>query len=201
MDDVLKLVMLLQGLLPGFVTTIVFYWLAEAPKPSQFERVVQALICSGLIKLFVEGLMNLFLWIGQWWSISNWTSTVEALWSFSLAAAIGLMLAWFALNDKLYAFARTLKLTSRGSTLIQEWSWAFLEYRERFIVLNLLDGRRLMGFPRVWPSDPVKGFFIIEDPFWLEGKSMRSYDGVTSVIISNADILWVEFLNKPEEVV
>jgi hypothetical protein len=191
---------LLQTLLPGFVTTIIFYWLADAPKPGQFERVVQALICSGLIKLIVSGLMTLFLWLGQWWYIAEWSATIEAIWSTGLAVAIGLLLAWWAFNDTLYRQARNLKLTSRSSTLIQEWDFAFLKYKDRYVVLNLLDGRRLMGYPRTWPSDPIKGHFVIVDPFWLEGGEMRPYDGVTSVLIANSDVLWVEFLGPPEEV-
>lgn len=200
MDDPEKLLFLLQAISPGFVTTLIFYWLADVPKPNQFERVVQALICSGLIKLVVEGLMNLFLWVGQWWSIATWTKTDEVVWSTALAIGIGLSLAWFAFNDTLYARARRLRFTSRSSTLVQEWSWAFLNYRDRFIVLNLLDGRRLMGFPKAWPSDHVKGHFVIENPYWLEGGEMRPYDGITSVLIANADVVWVEFLDLAEDV-
>jgi len=188
-------VTLLQTLLPGFITTMIFYWLADAPKPNQFERVIQALICSGIIKLSVDGLMNFFLWMGQWWYVATWTSTVETIWTTGLAVAFGLSLAWFAYNDTLYRWMRHRRFTSRSSTLVQEWSWAFLNYQGRFVVLNLLDGRRLMGFPRAWPSDHEKGHFVIENPYWLEGDGMREYGGVTSVLIANADVLWVEFLD------
>lgn len=200
MDDPEKLLFLLQTISPGFVTTLIFYWLASVPKPPQFERVVQALICSGLIKLAVEGLKNLFLWIGQWWFISSWTSTVESLWSFALASCVGVALAWYAFNGKLYAWARKKKLTSRTSELIQEWDYAFLKYKDRYLVLNFLDGRRLMGYAISWPSDPINGHFMIVDPVWLESDGARPYDGVTSVLIANSDILWVEFLGPPEGV-
>ena len=46
----------LQALLSGFVATIIFYWLSDTAKPNQFERVIQALICTGVIKLLVDGL-------------------------------------------------------------------------------------------------------------------------------------------------
>jgi len=200
MDDPDKLLVLLQTISPGFVTTLIFYWLASVPKPSQFERVVQALICSGLIKLTVKGLMNLFLWIGQWWFISAWTTTVESLWSYVLAVGIGLALARFAFNGKLYKWAREKKLTSRTSELIQEWDFAFLKYKDQYLVLNFLDGRRLMGYAKSWPSNPLTGHFIIVDPVWLEEDGPRPYDGVTSVLIANSDVLWVEFLGPPEEV-
>jgi len=45
MDSFAKdFVTLLQYLLPGFVAAWVFYSFTSFPKPSQFERVVQALI-------------------------------------------------------------------------------------------------------------------------------------------------------------
>ncbi|NMX94289.1 MULTISPECIES: DUF6338 family protein [unclassified Pseudomonas] len=193
-------VTLLQALLPGFITTMIFYWLAQAPKPSQFERIVQALICSGIIKLIVEGLMMAFLWLGHWWSIGTWSATVETTWSMGLAIAIGLLLAWCAFHDTLYSWARSRGLTSRSSALIAEYEFSFLRYRDRAIVLNLLDGRRLLGFPKTWPSDPLTGHFLIESPHWLVEEEMRPCSGISVILIANSDVQWVEFLDQPEEV-
>ncbi|OWO67359.1 hypothetical protein B2J67_20175, partial [Vibrio cholerae] len=44
---------ILQYLLPGFVSAWVFYSLTSYPKPSQFERVVQALIFTIFIQAIV----------------------------------------------------------------------------------------------------------------------------------------------------
>ncbi len=57
-------VALLQYLLPGFVTAWVFYSFTSFPKPSQFERVVQALIFTIFIQVFVFITKKLFLLLG-----------------------------------------------------------------------------------------------------------------------------------------
>ena len=57
MDEIAGTLMpILQALLPGFLAMVVFYWLADAKKPGQFEQVIQALICTGLIKILVDGI-------------------------------------------------------------------------------------------------------------------------------------------------
>ncbi|SUP44184.1 Uncharacterised protein [Vibrio furnissii] len=47
------IITLLQYLLPGFVAAWMFYSLTSYPKPSQFERVVQALIFTIFIQAIV----------------------------------------------------------------------------------------------------------------------------------------------------
>ena len=57
-------VTLLQYLLPGFVAAWVFYGFTSFPKPSQFERVVQALIFTIFIQAFVFITKKIFLLLG-----------------------------------------------------------------------------------------------------------------------------------------
>jgi hypothetical protein len=193
-----QLVTLLQTLLPGFVTSIIFYWLATAPKPSQFERVIQALIGSGIISVLVEGLRIFFLWIGSWIAIGTWNTGVETFYSLLLATILGLLLARWAHTNFLYSIAQDCKLTSRSSVLISEWEFSFSKFRDRYVVLNLLDGRRLMGYPTARPADPVSGHYLIEDPYWL-GPNGEREAGVAAIMILNSDVHWVEFLQGPEE--
>ena len=74
---------ILKYLLPGFLTAWIFYAFTSYPKPSQFERVVQALIFT----IFVQGLTFVikfaFLFIGEkWHSFGTWTSVVGLTWSY-----------------------------------------------------------------------------------------------------------------------
>ncbi|WP_049273194.1 DUF6338 family protein [Pseudomonas putida] len=184
-----------QALLPGFVATMIFYWLAEAAKPTQFERIIQALVCSGLIKLLMPAVEAACLWVGQWKDFGYWSKDAEAIWPFGLAVIIGLLLARFAFKDTLYRLARFFRLTSRQSSPLVEWRSAFELGNKRAIVLNLLDGRRLMGFPTLWPSDAKAGHFLIDIPHWIDNGQIVPYTGVKYVLISNEDVLWVEFLD------
>ena len=191
-----ELMPILQALLPGFVMMIVFYWLADAKKPTQFEHVIQALICTGLIKFLVDGISVFAVWVGKWFVLGLWTENVAMAWSLVFAIVFGLGLAYLSQHDVLYKFARKVGLTSRAS--VGEWRYAFLRFPDRGVVLNFLDGRRLMGYPLAWPAEPEGGHFVMEFPTWLDGDKVIPQDGVTYLMVANADVQWVEFL-EPQE--
>ncbi|WP_237885745.1 DUF6338 family protein [Pseudomonas sp. PGPR40] len=139
-DLVTKIIPLVQTLIPGFITTMIFYWLAEAKKPGQFERTVQALIGTGVITMMVPGIEQLFKYIGDhWFLLGNWTPLVESAWGVGLAVILGLGLAYASNHDYLYGIARGLGLTSRAS--YPEWVYAFRKRAGKSVVLTLLDGR------------------------------------------------------------
>ncbi len=191
-----ELMPILQALLPGFVMMIVFYWLADAKKPTQFEHVIQALICTGLIKFLVDGISVFAVWVGKWFVLGLWTENVAMAWSLVFAIVFGLGLAYLSQHDVLYKFARKVGLTSRAS--VGEWRYAFLRFPDRGVVLNFLDGRRLMGYPLAWPAEPEGGHFVMEFPTWLDGDKVIPQDEVTYLMVANADVQWVEFL-EPQE--
>lgn len=193
MEDVAgKLLPVLQALLPGFLATVVFYWLADAKKPAQFEQVIQALICTASIKFIVDVIAGVALWAGQWHSFGTWTTNVATTWSLALAIILGLSLAYLSQHDLLYKLARRVGLTSRAS--VGEWRFAFLRFSDRGIVLNLKDGRRLMGYPYAWPAEPENGHFVMQYPTWIVGEDAKPQDGVSFLMVANTDVQWVEFL-------
>lgn len=183
---------ILQALLPGFLAMVVFYWLADAKKPGQFEQVIQALICTGLIKILVDGIAVIAAWIGRWGALGEWTENVATAWAVVLAIGFGLALAYFSRHDVLYKFARKVGLTAKAS--VGEWRYAFLRFPDRGVVLSLKDGRRLMGYPLAWPAEPESGHFVMEFPTWVVGDDLVPQDGVTYLLIANSDVQWVEFL-------
>ncbi|MGY8830108.1 MAG: DUF6338 family protein [Pseudomonadales bacterium] len=189
---------LVQLLIPGFITTIIFYWLSESPKPSQFERTVQALIGTGLISLFVSGVEWVLKYVGENYIVLGpWNSSAESSWAVGLAVFLGFGLAYVANHDHLYSVARKFGFTSRAS--YKEWIYAFRKFPGRAVVLNLLDGRRLFGYPTVWPTDPKDGHFLLEYPKWISDTSeFIECEGISFFLVSNADVYYVEILDKPE---
>ena len=185
-------------LIPGFITTTIFYWLADVKKPGQFERTVQALIGTGIITVIVAGISKALLWLGEnWVAIGLWTSNVESAWGIALAVCLGLGLSYASNHDYLYGVARQLGLTSRAS--YPEWVYAFRKRSGYSVVLTLLDGRRLFGYPQVWPTDPATGHFLITQPCWLdEQDEWIEMPGIESYLVSNSDVLMVEFLELQE---
>ena len=190
-------VSILQYLLPGFVSAWVFYGLTSYPKPSQFERVVQAMIFT----LFTQATLNIVEFtlksIGKFWSIARWSGSSNLIWSIVIALSMGLVFSYFANNDKLHKLLRKFNMTREGS-YPTEWFKAFLNVT--YVVLHLNDGRRLYGWPSEWPSVPTEGHFLIFRPAWLieEGEKLKEepIPGVENILINVNDVKWVEFLEK-----
>ncbi len=190
-------VTILKFLLPGFVAAWIFYSLTSYPKPSQFERVIQALIFT----IFIQALVTIFeyisLYLGQYKSFGSWDDSSSLVASIVVALMLGLFFSYFANNDKIHKYLRD-KGISRETSFPSEWFGAFLK-DVTFVVLHLHDERRLYGWPIEWPSEPTKGHFVIADPSWLdEGKELR-ITNVKNILIDVNDVKWVEFIDMTWE--
>ena len=190
----------LQYLLPGFVSAWVFYGLTSYPRPSQFERVVQAMIFT----LFTQATVNIvefnLKYLGNYWSLGKWTDKSSLFCSIVVAMLFGLIFSFFANNDKLYKSLRKMKITHEAS-FPSQWFKAFLNVT--YVVLHLNDGRRLYGWPSEWPSVPTEGHFLIFKPAWLVDHEKKIKEepilGIENILINVKDVKWVEFLEKTWE--
>lgn len=109
-----------------------------------------------LIQSLVVGLGALMLVTGErFFSVGFWDKKPEALWSAVIAVLLGFVSCHVASSDKLHSFLRKLKITTQTSYPC-EWYSAFSS-RPRFVVLHLLDDKRLYGWPIEWPSAPTRG--------------------------------------------
>lgn len=192
------LIAILEFLLPGFVAAWLFYSLTSYAKPSQFERVIQALIFTLFVQAIVVVLKFIFLKIGNFWAIGSWTDSASLIVSILVAIIFGVVFSNYANNDKIHSYLRSKELT-RETSFPSEWFGSFLK-NVTFVVLHLKDERRLYGWPIEWPSEPVKGHFVIADPSWLlEDGSEARIVGVSNILIDVQEIKWVEFLEKTWE--
>jgi len=182
-------------LMPGFIAANVFYYFSDHPKPVQFERVVQALILTTFIKLFVSTLAITLQWIGKFYSIGTWGPTVELAWSLFFSLTVGLLLCYCSNNDFIYRRMRRLGMTSRSS-YVNNWSFAFRQTPIMPVVLNLKDGRRLMGHPHVW-ADNQTDHFVLTRCAWIHADQIN-LDYMHSFLIGASEVVWVEFLKTNE---
>jgi len=136
-------VLLLTYLLPGFLAAWVFYGLTSHPKPSQFERVVQALIFTFIIQTLIPPSRWLLEQAGQVIAIRPWDRIAEGLCSLMLAIAFGTILAYCTNTDAIHKLFRKIGFSTRTSHP-SEWYYA-LSTKITFVVLHLIDGRRLYG--------------------------------------------------------
>ena len=192
------LVSLLRYLLPGFLTAWIFYGFTSYPKPSQFERIVQALIFTLIIQVLVLGVKAVCFYIGEFLLIGNWTSNSELITSVLTASLIGFIIASFANNDLFHRLVRKLKI-SKETSYASEW-YAVLSTNVTYIILHLNDERRIYGWPIEWPSEPNKGHFAIQQASWLSKKGKDTpMTGVETMLVKAEDVKWVEFMNKTWE--
>lgn len=189
-------VALLQYLAPGFVVAWVFYGLTSHTKPSQFERVVQALIFTVVVHAIVILERIVAEPVGKQLSLGEWSANSQLLASLVTALIVGLAMSACVNADAFHRWTRKLGISSRSAHPC-EWFGIFAEY-PRYVVLQLKDGARIYGWPKVWPSEYNKGHFFIT-------AAMRTVEGITQeldtldgVLIDVRDVSSVEFVKPPE---
>jgi hypothetical protein len=188
---------LLTYLLPGFTAAWLFYGLTSHPKPSQFERVVQALILTFVIQVILQPVKWLLLLVGGGIPLAPWGQGAELFTSLMLALLLGGFIAYFTNKDSFHKLLRRSGFTSRTSHP-SEWFCAFTEH-VTYVILHLRDGRRLYGWPKEWPIDPQQGQFYIQVPSWIDDDAnaidLPQLDGI---LVQVKDVEWVEFMRHEE---
>lgn len=187
-----QLVSVIYALLPGFLAAWIFYGLTAYPKKSPFERVIQALIFTGIVQATVFMLRGIFLFVGRSWCIGIWTNDVAFIWSILLGVLLGIAFAFLANTDWFHKLARFVGITNRTS-YTSEWFSAFNQDK-RYVVLHLEGGRRLYGWPYEWPDTPDVGHFVIVQPEWLLDDNQRvPVYSVDRMLVAAKDVEMVEF--------
>lgn len=186
-------------LLPGFLAAGIFYTLTAHPKSSEFERLIQALIFTAILRMLTicsRGVMHL---IGSLIVLGRWTEDVELVWSVVLSVPVGMTFAYLANSDWFHERLRRKGFTKRTS-YPSEWYGVFATER-RWVILNLADGRRLYGWPVEWPDQSDKGHFVLGQPEWLLANNERApLYRVAVFVVPASDVRMVEFLREDDEV-
>lgn len=192
-----ELVALLQYLAPGFLVAWVFFGLTSHNKPSQFERVVQALIFTVVIQVLVLAEERGLKFVGQAFSFGQWTDTSALASSMLTALLVGLVLSACVNADAFHRLTRRLGISHRTGHPC-EWFGIFSEH-PRYVALQLRDGSRVFGWPKVWPSEPANGHFFITSATRTVDDIEQDLDHLDGILIDAKDVSWVEFVKKPEE--
>lgn len=189
---------ILKYLLPGFVTAWIFHALTAHPKQNQFERIIQALIFTLFIQCAISITKYVSLLIGKWYSIGSWGETAQLFWSSLFSILLGFILVYYTNNNKFHNYLSVKNITKQTSYFC-EWSDIFNSVTW-FIIVNLKNGRRVYGWPLVWPEDPAKGHLVLQNPEWIEGRQYVRLANTEYLVISATDIEYVEFLKQEPEV-
>ncbi|MCO7468698.1 DUF6338 family protein [Stenotrophomonas maltophilia] len=186
---------LLMFLLPGFLSAWIFYGLTSHPKPSQFERTVEALVFTFVVHGATKALKIGLLAAGRIQSLGVWTSDSQTIWSIIFAGLLRVGVAAAVNKDTFHSWLRGLGFTSRTSHP-SEW-FCVLDSNPAYVILELQDGRRLMGWPKEWPVSPTTGQFYVQQPAWIaEDATMVELTTLDGIIIHATDVRWVEVFPK-----
>lgn len=189
-QDVLTL---LTQLMPGFLTAWVVYGLTTYTRPPQFERLVQALIYSFLVSGLVVAVERALLLVGRVVQIGVWDKSSEVFVSVATALVLGVVLSRCMTTDAFFGLARRLHLTTR-TPYPSEWYGAFAS-KARYLVLHLAGGRRILGYPIEWPTEPTAGHFRLTDAAWLDDNNKEiALDADESILIAANQVEIVELL-------
>ena len=184
-----ELVNIFNFLLPGFITSFLFYSLTSFPKKSEFELIIMALIYTIVINSLVDVINNI------------WLNNYKVLLSVFFASFLGILLAGIYNNDLLHRILRKIKITNKTS-YPSEWYGTFSESKS-YVVLHMKDGRRIMGWPLEWPSSPINGHFVLQDAVWLAnidtGNEEIELKNVEKILLDSTLITMVEFIKPTEE--
>lgn len=193
-----EIVGVLSFLLPGFVAAAIFYSLTSYPKPSPFDRVIQALIFTVIGKAITDGI----LFAGSVGDNDPWRKKWELLLSVAVAVVLGLVTAYCLNWDTLHRVLRRLGIT-RETSYASEWYSAFSRHCDCYVTVHLKGERRLYGWPEEWPSRPDEGHLRIVEAEWLTDDERIPATGVSAILVPVDQVEMVEFVsttpNGPEE--
>lgn len=195
-----EIVGVIYFLMPGFITAWIFYGLTAHRRLSPFERTVQALIFTGIVRFFVlivGGISQGVNYVTNV-SIGQWTENVEYIWSFVIAFLLGHLLAYIANHNLYHSFLAFYEFTQRTS-FPSEWFSTFAKFK-RYVTLHLDGGRRLFGWPYEWPDRPDVGHFVIQEPTWiLDDNTEVPVLGDEFVVVPVTSVELVEILKFREQ--
>lgn len=194
MDISGDVIVLVFKLLPGFVAAWIFYGLTAYRRESAFERVVQALVFTGILQALNIGVGWLSLRCG-----GKWTDNYALVSSMVLAVLLGVLVAFAANRNAIHNILWKMRITN-GSSYPSEWYKVFAS-EKRWVVLHLKGERRLFGWPTDWPDHPDSGHFVIADPEWLLDSGERApLFQVFRIIVPVTEVEMVELVQQPNEI-
>jgi hypothetical protein len=181
---------LLSLLIPGFITSYFSAFLtASRRKESELDKIVKAFIWTVIINIIVTVLDN---------SIKPtipFQEPLRTIIAVGIALLLAIILSLLYKNDIIHKFFRFLRITDQ-TAYPSEWFGTFTETKD-YIILNLRDSRRLMGWPLEWPNDPKNGYFILKDASWLipdgKGQQQEQKSDDDKFMIGTEDIQSIEF--------
>jgi hypothetical protein len=188
---------LIDFLVPGFVVAWIYFGMTSHRASSQFERIVQALIYTAMVRVLVAAEKALAFRLGEWRSLGTWTLQSELVASLLTALGLGIIAATAVNHDVVHGALRRVRMTKRTGHPC-EWFGIFSDH-PRFITLQLKDASRVHGWPAVWPETAAHGHFFITNALREVAGTQQDLSHLEGLLVSAAEVAYVEFHPMPRK--
>ncbi len=189
---------ILLFLLPGFISAIVLRQIATRAKQSDFERLIEALVLSFILYLTSIPFFGNTLpvsWHEEAGSFKVHLQWLQLLLLFAEAVLFSLMYGVALQHDWLHKVLRKCKITEKTSR-ISVWNDVLQDVARVYLLVEIKDGRRLLGYLTYYSDDVDQSSLFLEDAAWLteEGQQV-AVEGPGVLLTKEAGITTVTFLN------
>jgi hypothetical protein len=189
-------------LIPGFLSSLVLNAVVVRKEKDGLSKIIEALVFTfliyGVVSFLGSGSPVLLKseTIGGETSYSMRYNPAIVLATVFLSVALPLLIGRLATTDRLMAFLRRCRITEKTSRQ-SLWEDVFTD-QKRCIVVNLSDGRRVIGWPLYYSATPDEGCIYLHKPAWIaDGKYIETnMHGMFLVKRDNIDSIEFTHLDK-----
>ncbi len=194
---------IIYELLPGFIAAWIFYGLTAHAKPDTFERIIQALIFTGVCRLFTWMFSEAMLFSGTLVIKYSFLKldhllilTKERNYALSIFVGIVTGLSFSYLCNSGLTHSLLPRWLTTKTSYPSQWYSAFKETQSYiYLRLEAKDGTRsIHGWPEQWPDSPSEGHFILVNATWIgpDGQHIP-LDTIHRILIPVREVKYVEF--------
>ncbi|CAK0759357.1 conserved membrane hypothetical protein [Azospirillaceae bacterium] len=160
-------------LLPGFLGTVVYDYLAVGEKPSLSERIFHVLaldLLSSLLVHVVFGVpLGVFAEVAENASVTEFIEIIvrnNLLYLSMAAIVISVGFSVINNNNALYRILNRFKITDKAGS-VDVWQEAFRNNRRTWVRVTFASGRLLIGWPRLYSlTGKPRELFLSEATWW-----------------------------------
>lgn len=178
MEDVLKgeagALFLFLYLLPGFLGAVVYDYLVERQRPTNFDRIIEALVLTLASSILAHVWFQVPLLPNA--NLSRDTPPTKILSVFLTSnivyisfCAIGISVIFAIVNNQgwIYWVLNRLRLTYKHGDW-DVWQDTFYKHRKYWINVRFKDGRSLIGWPQYYSATGKPRELFVADATWWE---------------------------------
>lgn len=204
MDISYEVLNILSFLIPGFLASSIYQYVAVRKKRDKFEQIIEALIYSLIIYiavLNVTGSIPVLLSCNKNGESISWVfnkdeSPLLGVLFFSIVLPI--VIGWINAKNLLLRLLNKIGVTPKTSRE-SVWLDVFSDIK-KFVIINLKDGRRIYGWPLYFSNTPEEGMIYLAYPAWIKDEKYIDLDNEGIFLVEKENIESIEFLKQPQSV-